>query len=74
MKKLKIKKLKWIGSDDDLPFNYTWKAKNFVIEFIEGRGGEDGGDGYLLTYGKREIEYFSKLSTAKKVAQLIYNG
>ncbi len=67
-------KLKWKYSDDDLPFETKWTSKTFVIELIEGRGGEDGGDQYLLTYKSRQIEYFTKLSSAKKVAEGINKG
>lgn len=63
-------KLKWKYSEQFI-FEKMWTAKEFVIEWIEGRGGEDGGDGYLLKYNTREIEYFKSLARAKRVAQLI---
>lgn len=67
-------KKKLIWEIVDKPFEQIWEAKEFKIYWVEGRGGEDGGDAYLLNYNTREIEYFKTLGRAKKVAELIYAG
>lgn len=64
-----MKKLIWTYYDK--PFESKWVSGKFVIDFIDGDGEPNS---YHLTYGNRKIEYFSKLSSAKKVAQLISNA
>jgi hypothetical protein len=64
-----MKKLKWIKGEKD--YTETWRAKSFLIERIEG---DEEPDGFLLYYSKRQIEYFSTLKKAQKVATLIHNA
>ena len=65
-------KLKWKTTNSS--YEKHWVSKFFKIELVEGFGGDNDGDVYFLYKGIRQIDYFKKLSSAKKVAQLIHEG
>ena len=64
-----MKKLKWKYSDKFIDYGTEqWSAAKFIIE-------RDSNTTYLFNKKHEDlIAKFKKLSSAKKVAQLIYNG
>ncbi len=50
------------------------EADSFIIELVEGYGGEDGYDIHLLWHNEQQIGSFKLLSSAKKVAEGINKG